>query len=416
MFSFLKRNPRYFRYWIATWFSEFGDWARNMTLMFMVLELSNHSPVAVSLNMFFEFAPIFIFGSIVGVFADRWNRKMTMIFANIFRVSMIPIFMLALLFESLTLIYLGAFMCAIGTLFYRAPGPAFIMQFVAEEDRKTAASLRQLTVSIMMLVGAGIGTTLYVWLGAIWSLGLNMFVFLISVLLILSIKVSEQNEVKSNQKNLGSIWLEMREGFQYSWSHPIVRPILFTNVFVGFGSGLINVSSVFILTEFLGLSEKMFGLFVSLQGGGMLLSVYLVSKIKLSMNRMVSYGMIIVGVGLIGLVIYPSLYITSIFLLLFCFGQVALNIGLGTLMQTKVDYQYQGRAGMTINTVSMGFMVIAMLFTGWLHELFTIQPLIMLGGILIVCGGVLCFILFLRVINSKDEVLVTNAVSKLTSV
>ena len=38
MLAFLKGNPRYFCYWMATWLSEFGDWMRNMALLYIVME------------------------------------------------------------------------------------------------------------------------------------------------------------------------------------------------------------------------------------------------------------------------------------------------------------------------------------------------------------------------------------------
>jgi MFS transporter, DHA3 family, macrolide efflux protein len=396
MVQFLRGNPLFLRYWMSTWFSEFGDWLRNMTLMFLVLDLSNHSSVAVSTTMFFEFAPIFLFGTFVGVFADRWNRKNTIIYSNLIRAVLVLIFVLALYLDSIVLIYIGAFICSIGTLFYRAPGPAFIMQFVPEEDRKMAASLRQLCVSTMLVIGSGLGTTIYFWLGPAWSLIINVICFVISALFVYTVRVpqKEENAVKKERKGFRTVWNEMIEGFQFSWKNRIVRVILFSNIPFGIGAGIVNVSTVFVITEFLGMHEEVYGWIVAIQGAGMILFSLLIGKVNISNNRLISYGMSIMGIGLAGTVFYPNFYVTTAFIVFFCAGQIAFNIGMATLMQTKVDYEYQGRTGMTINTTFMGCVVFAMLFTGWLHELLTIQPLMLLGGTAIFVGGVVCGIIF----------------------
>jgi MFS transporter, DHA3 family, macrolide efflux protein len=400
MLQFLRGNPLFLRYWISTWFSEFGDWIRNMTLMYLVLELSNHSSVAVSTTAFFEFAPIFLFGAFVGVFADRWNRKKTIIYSNLSRAFLVLIFVLALYFDSILLIFIGAFVCAIGTLFYRAPGSAFVMQFVPEEDRKMAAGLRQLSISTMLVIGAGLGTTIYFWLGPVWSLIINVLCFIISALLVYTIRVPHKEDIstKKETKGFSSVWHEMKEGYQFAWRSPIVKAMLISNIPFGVGAGVVNVSTIFVITEFLGLSEELYGWLLAIQGAGMLLFSLMIGKSKLSNTQLISYGMIIMGFGLAGTVFYPNFFITSCFIIFFCAGQIGFNIGMSTLLQTKVDYAYQGRTMMTINSTFMGFMLTTMLLTGWLHELITIQPLMLLGGSAILIGGIVCTFIF----NSKE--------------
>lgn len=413
MLQFLRGNPLFLRYWMSTWFSEFGDWLRNMTLMFMVLDLSNHSSVAVSTTLFFEFAPIFLFGTFVGVFADRWNRKKTIIYSNVSRAILVLTFVLALYFDSIFLIYIGAFVCAIATLFYRAPGSAFVMQFVPEEDRKMAASLRQLSVSTMLVIGAGLGTTIYFWLGAIWSLIIIVLCFVISAFFVYTLRVPQTEDVrmKNEAKGIRVVWGEMVEGFQFTWRNPTVRVLLYSFIPYGVGAGIVNVSMIFVITEYLGLNEEVYGWIVAIQGAGMLLFSLIIGKIKLNNTALVSYGMIIMGMGLAGTVFYPHFLVTTAFIVFFCAGQIAFNIGTATLMQTKVDYAYQGRAGMTLNTTFMGSLVVTMLFTGWLHKLLTIQPLMLLGGITIFIGGIVCTIIFKRnATKERKQLQVSSAV------
>ncbi|ARU61427.1 hypothetical protein CBW65_10740 [Tumebacillus avium] len=396
MLAFLKGNPRYFFYWIATWLSEFGDWMRNMALLYIVMDLSNNSPFAVSSILFAEFAPIFLFGFFVGVFADRWDRKKTMLGAIAFRVLIMLMFVAAILSGSLWLIYLGAFLSTVGSLFYKGSAAAFVMQFVPQQDLKTAISLRQVTNSTMMLIGPAVGTLVYMTWGGAWALGMTALLMAGSFLLIFAVKVppSAAAPAKDSKGKIKGILRDMRDGFAYSWKNAAVRPILFTQVFIGFGSGLINVVEIFIVTDYLGLPKENLSWLVTLQGGSMLAGALLVQRMKLAPERMLGYGLLLMGVGLAGLVAYPALWVTMAAIVVFSLGNSMLNIGLGTTLQTYVSFEYQGRIGTTVMTLFNGFMVIAMLTGGTLQAVFSIVPVVLASGISVVIGGLVCFYMY----------------------
>lgn len=401
MISFLRGNPRYLRYWMSTWASELGDWIRNMTLMYVVLDMSGESAVALSIMTFCEFAPIVVFGFLVGTFADRWNRKRTILGAILFRVAMMVYFIGAITIDSLPMMYVGAVLASIGTLFFRAAAPAFTMQFVPQEDRKMAANLRQMSMSTMLLIGAPIGALLYMKFGQ-GALVMTTGFFLIAWLLVASIRV-DAVETPKKDGTVSGVWLDMREGFRYAWGNRVVRPILLSSVLFGFGIGLINVLEVFVTTEFLGLPKEMMSVLVSIQGVGMLVASLLFVKVKLSMEKMISYGMIVSGLGLAGMVLYPNFYVTAAALVLFAFGIIGMNIGTATLMQTKVAFEYQGRTGMTVSTVLNGCNAVALIASGWLHKLFTVQPVIAAGGLLVAAGGVVCMMIFARIMSQEAK-------------
>ena len=396
MLQFLRGNPLFRRYWFGTWFSELGDWIRNMAVMYLVLNLSNNSPIALSWTMFAEYVPIFVLGPIVGVMADRWNRKKTIVWANMCRALMMGVFALAYMVHAVWLLYVAAFLSSICTLFFRAPGSSFTMQFVPEEDRKTAASLRQLSLSVMLMLGPAIGTSLYMFLGPGWVFLLVFTLFMLSAGVTSTIRTAPPDECQGTEakQGLSSVWDDLTNGMRYAFRHATVRPILFGAVFVGFGAGMIDVLEIFVVTDFLGLPETMMAVLVSVQGISMLACTLLVQRIKLPFDKFVSYGMIVMGIGLGSMVVYPSLMATAGALVVFSLGQIALNIGMATLMQTKVDYAYQGRVNMTFQTTLIGFMTLALVSAGWLYAVLPLRLLVVCGGAFIVIGGCICYVMF----------------------
>ncbi|HEU4963528.1 MAG TPA: MFS transporter [Bacilli bacterium] len=401
MLAFLRSHPLFLRFWMSMWSSELGDWIRNMTLMYMVLDLSDGSGVAVSINMFCEFAPIFLFAPLVGVFADRWRRKVTIIGAFWFRALMVIEFILALHYESLLMIYIGAFLCAIGTLFFRAPGNAFTMQMVEPENRKTAATLRQISTSSLALIGAPLGTLLFSWVGGEVALGATVVLFLIGSLLVTSIRVEEP--ASQAQRGVQAVLNDLKSGFVFTAQHPILRPLMISMLFCALGAGVVNVLSVFVITEYLGLPQEWYSMIATIQGAGMLVASLSLGKIKISTERMVPYGLMLIGSGLFVMVVVPMIFTTAAGLLILAIGQILLNIGVATLMQTKVDYAYQGRVSMIGSMTFNGGLVTAMLLSGWLHETIAVQTMFRGGGALILFAGVMALMLMMRAFQMTEK-------------
>ncbi|WP_231571296.1 MFS transporter [Gordoniibacillus kamchatkensis] len=67
---------------IANLFSQFGIWIRNFAVLLYVMETTGGSAVAVSMISVAEYAPIFAFSFISGVFADRWRPKRTVVWCE----------------------------------------------------------------------------------------------------------------------------------------------------------------------------------------------------------------------------------------------------------------------------------------------------------------------------------------------
>lgn len=122
--------------------SNMGDFIFSTTLLVWVFVLT-HSAGAVSGILIAQYTPVFLFGPVAGVFVDRWNRRQTMIVADVVRavVALFPLIVPGFLL--LPTLYTSVFLIsAFSRLFM--PAKAGVLQvIVPEEQQAQATSLSQ---------------------------------------------------------------------------------------------------------------------------------------------------------------------------------------------------------------------------------------------------------------------------------
>ena len=85
----LLRQRNYALLWSSQLISQIGNWALFAALPFYVFQLTG-SVLATGIMFAVEVIPRILFGSVAGVFVDRWDRRWTMIGANVARGLLLP--------------------------------------------------------------------------------------------------------------------------------------------------------------------------------------------------------------------------------------------------------------------------------------------------------------------------------------
>lgn len=385
MIRFLIRNRTYARYWFGRWFSDLGDWVRNMTLIFLVMNLSHGSSRAIAVNMFCEFIPMFL-APVLGVFVDRWDRKRTFMWATAVRGVILVGIAWSLHYHSLYGIYFGAFVGSIATVFTQTSESGLVMQMVPKDSLKTAASLKQLISSSMTLMGPPLGAGIFALIGGKGALIVAFLLFTLAAALIASLPLARFRR-EDVEENFASIISDLNLGWRYAKQHPLVPSILTVGFALGVSGGILNVLEVFIVTQFLGLHQTLLATMLAIQGLGMLLSVPIVNKWRIRMDFLLPVSVLIIGAGLGLMVSYPNFWVTVAGYLVFSFGNIAESTAMGTLLQTEVESEFQGRVISLLQTVSMGTMGLLMLITGWVHIYVSVQDLVLAAAAIALFSG-----------------------------
>src|SRR5436305_11071068 len=77
--------------WVGQNISMVGDWVLFVALPFYVYSLTG-STLATGIMFIVQTIPSIFFGSVAGVFVDRWDRKRTMLIANVAQaITLVPL-------------------------------------------------------------------------------------------------------------------------------------------------------------------------------------------------------------------------------------------------------------------------------------------------------------------------------------
>src|ERR1700736_2178807 len=169
--------------WVGQNISMIGDWVLFVALPFYIYALTG-STLATGIMFIVQTVPRLFFGSVAGVFVDRWNRKYTMVIVNLIQVLILVPLLLVRSRDLIWIIYLCAFADSLVSQFFNPAQTAIIPMLVAEKDLLAANSLNSMSQELTRLVGPSLGGLLFGLLGVGSVIILDVISFLFSAALV----------------------------------------------------------------------------------------------------------------------------------------------------------------------------------------------------------------------------------------
>ncbi len=243
----LLRNNRSFRQlWLGQVVSQMGDWFDTIALYTIILNLTG-SGRDVGLLLVARFVPSFFFGPLSGVIADRFSRQKIMIVTDVLRAIVVLGFLFVRSADQLWLVYvLTVFQLALSTFFEPAKTAA-IPSIVSDRELVPANAISSVTWSVMLTLGAAIGGLITGWFGTDVAFVLDAATYLLSAVLIASIRLPKRKKRERKKLSLGQALgiTETIEGIRYVKDRPRVLAFLLVKPAWGFGGGILTLLAVF---------------------------------------------------------------------------------------------------------------------------------------------------------------------------
>jgi dTMP kinase len=309
----LLRNGTFLRFFIAQVVSSLGDWVGVFAIAIYAEDLGGASGVGAV--MAGRVLPGFLVGPVAGVLADRWDRKKTMVAADLARA--VIVFSLPFLPHLVYLLVASALLESL-TLIWGPAKDASLPNFVSSAQLTHANSLSLIAIygpwplasavyALMSTLGGFLGRTVPPLSGlsgspealALWMDSLS-FTFSAVMIATLTIPSSRQ---RGGKLDLGAVRRDLVEGLRFVRDHRQVRPWL-----LGIAGTFAAVGGVFSLgigfaRDVLGASDRGFAFIVGAFGTGMILGLLatgLLAK-RIKKDVMFSSCILLLGAGLIAL-------------------------------------------------------------------------------------------------------------------
>ena len=206
--------------WTGGLISMLGDWLLFVALPFYIYDLTG-SALATGGMFVAESLPILLLGSLGGVFADRWDRRRTMIAADLLRAGLLLLLLAVRSPEWLWAIYLVVFVQSSIGQFFNPAKNALIPHLVEERQLMQANALNTLGVELTRLIGAPLGGVLTALLGLGSVVVLDSASFLLSAPLIALVAVPPARQVgtargpeTAPRSVLASVWIDLVAGLR----------------------------------------------------------------------------------------------------------------------------------------------------------------------------------------------------------
>ena len=242
----LRTNKDFRQLWLGQVVSQMGDWFNTIALYTIILNLTG-SGRDIGLMMVARFLPSFIFGSLSGVLADRFSRRSIMIVSDLLRALVVLGFLLVRRADQLWILYvLTVAQLALSTFFEPAKTAA-IPSIVSDRELVTANALSSVTWSVMLTLGAAVGGLITGWFGTDAAFILDALTYLLSAVLILSIRLPSRPRRPKQKLTISRIlgFSETVEGAQYVKERSRVLALLLVKPAWGLGGGIITLLAIF---------------------------------------------------------------------------------------------------------------------------------------------------------------------------
>ncbi|NEO34206.1 MAG: MFS transporter [Symploca sp. SIO3C6] len=406
-------NGNFLTLWSGQVFSQLAD---KVYLVLMIALIASHFQEAnqtisswVSAIMIAFTLPAVLFGSIAGVFVDRWSKKTVLVVSNLLRGVLVLVIPLLLgltqnwrLFYHLPAGFYGllgiTFLVSTLTQFFAPAEQATIPLIVKRQDLLSANSLYTTTMMASLIVGFAVGEpllamadTLVAKLGIGLTFGKELVVggsYLIAGLLLLLLKTGEHKQLGETPH----VWLDIREGLRYVRHHRRVRNAMAQLVILFSIFAALAVLAVRLAEALPGIKTSQFGFLLAAAGVGMGCGAYILGHWGhyFTNSRLSLYGSVGMSAALLGLSFSTHNLWWALLTTTFLGGFAAwVGIPMQTTIQAQTPEDMRGKVfGLQNNAINIA-LSLPLALAGFAETIFGLQPVLLSLVAAAIAGGFL---------------------------
>lgn len=431
-FGPVLKNSRFLYLWVGQIFSQLAD---KFYLVLMIALIAGHYQQEnqsisgwVSAIMIANTIPAVLFGSLAGVFVDRWQKKQVLVITNFLR-GLLVLALPPLLWYgdrhtiNLPLGWLPSFLRRWQTAehqFFALPfgfaillGVTFavstLTQFFAPAEQSAtplvvrsrnllaANSLSTLTMMGVLIIGFAIGEPLLSLADGLWAndgdvgpVAVVASFYLLAGAVLLLLKTGE----KPPDPDLihPHVLSDIRDGIRYLQRNQRVRNSLIQLLILFSIFAALSVLAVSMAAHLPGLKASQFGFLLAFGGLGMAIGAISIGYAgqRFSATELALWGSLGMGVCLVGLALFDhNLILTFVTITVMGFFAALVGVPMQTLMQLETEPEFHGKVFGLENNVNNIALSLPLALAGVAESLFGLRPVLLVLAAAAIAGGIL---------------------------
>ncbi|MFQ4140651.1 MFS transporter [Chlorogloeopsis sp. ULAP02] len=409
------RNSNFLALWGGQVFCQLAD---KVYLVLMIALINTHFQIGdrtisawVSALMMAFTIPAVLFGSLAGVFVDRWSKKMVLVGTNIWRgilVLVIPLLLwlthdwqpIGVLPVGFAIILGVTFLVSTLTQFFAPAEQAAIPLVVKEQHLLSANSLYTTTMMASVIIGFAIGEPLLAAADRLWllvggseGLGKEIIVggsYAIAGIILLLLGTNEK--YYPPQTESPHIFADVQDGLRYLKDNPRLRNALIQLIVLFSVFAALTVLAVRMAEVIPNLKAEQFGFLLAAGGVGIAVGATILGQFgqRFSYTQLSLCGCAGMVASLIGLSIFThQLFIILLLVMLLGIFGALIGIPMQTAIQTETPPEMRGKVfGLQNNVINIA-LTLPLALAGVAETFMGLQVVFLGLGAIVFLGGLL---------------------------
>lgn len=359
--------------WLGQVISVVGDWVLFASLAFYVYALTG-SVLASGAMMIVSTVPRVVLGSVAGVFVDRWDRRRTMIAADLGRAFVLLPLLAVHTAGDMWIVYLAAFAEAAISQFFGPAKNALVPRIVTAEELVRANSANSVGEQVGRLVGPAVGGFMLARLGVQSVVIFDVLSFVVSAALIALMVVptaatrvapgaaspeavpvasgtvegapsgGPQGAARASSGAL-QVWRELLAGLRLMRANQVLTALFLLWTISSIGEGLLDVLIVPWVSSVLAGTSMTFGWMMTMQAIGSIAGGAILAWAGKTRQARLLVVLGALGWGVIDLAIFnaDSVAVALVLFVLVGIPIAAMVVSFNALIQSEAPDEYRGR-------------------------------------------------------------------------
>ena len=380
------RHRNYRLFFFGQLVSIAGTWMQTVAQSFVVLDLT-HSGTQLGLTTAARFLPMFVFGPLGGVFADRMDRRRVLYVTQALSGLLAGVFAVTVGTHSIRLwiVYLLALALGFVNVFDNPARQSFISEMVSTGDLPNAVTLNSVAANMARVFGAALGGVIAAAIGLALCFTFNALSFGAVLVSLAAMRTSElfPAERVSRQKK------QVRQGLRYVRNTPeLLIPLLMIAV-VGTLAWEFQVSLPLMASEVFHGGAGSYGVMASVMGGGAVVGGLISAARARPRARALCLAAIGWGIAILAAAVAPSFALELAALVFVGYGSITFNSLAKTTLQLAAKPEMRGRVMALWALAWMGSTPIGGPIVGWTGQAIGARWALVIGGVATLACGVL---------------------------